>query len=357
LQAEDTIEVYVSNHPDLSGKSFRILSDGTFTFPEAGEVKAAGKTAKEIASVIKGALSRTRNNVDVTVSVRELRPIRARIVGAVRLPSAYDVKKGWRLLDLVAVAGGLAAKPNHISGRMIRAGAKVVPLDMARAMADPASEANPLVEAEDLVLLDALDPPKLQVYVTGQVEKSGAFELLESTTMLGLLSQAGGPTKSAALSRAYVLRRGKEMPLDLRSVLVQGKSESSVTGFALENGDVLFLPALEQRFAVMGHVLRPGYYSLPEKEELRLLDAVGLAGVELEKSDLRRAGIIRLVNGKPSVLPADIEKLLKRGDLASNVAMQPNDILYIPSRTQKGFTFTDLMSPLSALALMGLRIF
>ena len=358
LGADDVIDISVLNHSAFD-KTLTILPDGKIAFPGVGEITAAGKTAKALAAEIQTALEKTMNNVGVVISVKERHSRRVRIIGAVRTPGGFDLKPGWRLLDVVAGAGGLSAKPALITARLIRGGVQTLPLNVTEAMATPDSEANLRLEPDDLILFDELDAPsKAQVHVMGQVGKPGAYDLDSNLNLLTLISEAGSATDKAALTRAYVLRGSVEMPINLRPLLVEGQPDAAVTNFKLKAGDVLFVPEILTRYAVMGEVKSPGYYALPEKSVVTALQAFNLAGGQGSNADVRQAGIIRQINGKPTVIKVNLnlDSLLKKGALASNPALQPDDVLYIPPRKSGGFHWQDALAPLSALSILGFRI-
>lgn len=353
---DDVIEITVPSHPGLD-KTLTILPDGKVTYIEIGEVQAAGKTTRQLAEEIKAALEKTRNNVQVTVSVKEIHSRKVRVAGAVRNPSAYDLKPSWRMLDLVAVAGGFSARPARITGRIIRANGEVIKLDVAAAMANPDSPANPPLQREDLLLFEELDPALNKVYVIGQVAKPGAYDLGdEGISLLSLISLAGNPTEKAALTRAYVLRGRTEIPIDLRPALIEGKVDENVKSFQLVAGDTLFIPEIEARITVMGQVNKPGAYPLPEKSELRAIDALSLAGGNTANADVSKAGIVRTVDGKTQIIKVNMDAITKKGEVKQNIVMQPNDILYIPAKGRELNTY-DIIGPFSLLSYLGIRLF
>jgi polysaccharide export outer membrane protein len=356
LGADDVIEVTVGNHSDLN-KVLTIPPDGKIDFPEIGEIQAAGKTPHALAALIQQAVEKTRNNVSVIVSVKEVHSRRVRALGALKGPGAFDLKRNWRLMDLVAAAGGLAIKPAQISARIVRNGSQVIPLDLAQALAAPEGSANVALEPDDLLMFDELEPVQSQAYVMGQVAKPGAYTTDAETNLLSLLSLAGNATEHAALTKAYVLRMGTRIPLNLRPLLVEGRADADVSGFKVHPGDMLFVPENDERYAVMGQVTKPGYYPLPEKGEVTLLEAINLAGGQGATGDLAKAGIIHVAGGKATVQPVNIDTILKKGHLAENVVLHSGDILYVPERSVKhGFTWQDLLTPLSALSILGVRL-
>ena len=331
LGADDIVEINVRNHSELN-KTLTILSDGTIAFGEVGEFKARGKTPRALAQEIQTELEKTRNKVTVIISVKEVHSKRVRILGAVRTPGAYDLKRGWHLMDIVAVAGGLTAKPPRINGRIIHPDNKVTPVDTAAAVAKPESDSNPILQVDDLIMLDEQDVVKQTVNILGQVGKPGTYELTETTTLLSLIADTGGATPNAALSKAYILRGTTRIPMNLTKILVKSEPDPLVTGFKLQSGDVLFIPESQQRIAILGSVMRPGYFAIADRDKVTLLDALGIAGGQTADADTRRAFVAHPLDNRPPT-PANIQDLLKKGK-GRDIVLQAGDVLYVPPRGQ-----------------------
>jgi protein involved in polysaccharide export with SLBB domain len=355
LGADDVIEITDQNHPELN-QTLTMLPDGSITYPSLGTLRAAGRTPADLAQEIRRLLERSRNNVDVTVGVKEVHSKRVRVLGAVKTSGPFDLKANWRVLDVISVAGGLTGRPAHIKARIIRGG-EAISLDIEDGSAHPDGGNNPLVQPDDLILLDENDPTQNKVFVMGQVNKPGAYDLGDQGIgLVSLLSQAGNPTDAAALTQAYILRGKTEIPINLRPIVVEGKVDEATRALQLQAGDVLFVPGIERRIAVMGQVNKPGYYPIPEMRTITALDALSLAGGQTQTGELAKAGIIRTVDGAAKVVPVDIEKMLKKGDVASNLVLQPNDILFIPSRGERKFSWEAVLGPLSTLSYLGLHL-
>ncbi|HEY0868609.1 MAG TPA: SLBB domain-containing protein [Fimbriimonas sp.] len=353
IGVDDILEISVSSHEGMD-KELTVLADGTITYSWAGTLKAAGKTAAALASEIKALLEKTRNNVQVTVTVKEVRSRLVRIVGPVKNPGGYNLKANWRVLDLIATAGGLNARPGKVTGRVVHTSGKVDAFEMAEASLKPDTDANPVLTPDDLVLLEERDPALDKVYVMGQVSKPGSYEIAEDgTNLAALLSQAGNVTESAALTRATVMRGSTLLPLNLEPMVARGIVTDEIRAFKLQAGDVLFIPETETKIAVMGQVNRPGQYPLPEVKKLSALDALSLAGGQSQTGDIGKAGIIRVVNGKATVLPVNLDQMMRTKDLAQNVNLEPGDVLYVPTKNDRRFEWRDILSPLSFI--FGLR--
>jgi polysaccharide export outer membrane protein len=363
LSPEDVIEVTVRNHPDLN-KAGAILPNGRFTYPEIGEITAAGKTPAQLAAEIQKAVDRTRNQAVVVVSIVQFHPMKVSVIGsAVTKPGQYDLRSNYRLLDLVALAGGVTSKPHLTTGRLLRPNGQTVPIHFAKAMAQPDGDANLKVSVNDVVLLDQVDPSTNKVYVTGQVVNPSAFDLLEGTNLRSLVLAAGGETKEAGMAAAYVIRGDKQVPVDLRPSLIEGQPDAAVTGFQLQAGDVLHIPKVTGRYGVLGSVSQSRYFLMPEKQQVTVLDAIQSA-VPSSQADLAKAVLMRqTAPGKsPELIPINIEQMFKKdkngNPLAQNVLLKPEDVVYIPTKSQSsGGALQQGLSIASVLGILGFRFF
>ncbi|HLK57776.1 MAG TPA: SLBB domain-containing protein, partial [Chthonomonadaceae bacterium] len=326
---------------------------------------------KELETRITAELDKLYNNILVAVSVREIHSRQMRVLGAVHTVGTVDLGSSqWRLLDVIASVGGLApragafsAVPSDYTARLIRED-KTTMLDIARAFETPNDPANITIQPGDLILFDVKEIVRKQVHVIGQVPRPGAYELNGNTNVLTLLDQAGMPLPTAALSKAYVLRRSpdnsqgppSQISLDLRPV-VEGRADETATKFQFKADDELYIPEVKTSYTVWGQVLHPGTFILPERGTVTVLDVMNIAGVG-PTSDLKKVQIGRVVDGKQTLIPVDVKMMLDKGDRSHNVAIQPNDIVFVPpSHHKRGITLQDVFAPISLLSFLGFRFF
>ena len=117
------------------------------------------------------------------------------------------------------------------------------------------------------------------------------------------------------------------------------------------------------RVTILGRVLTPG--ALQFDKPPMLLDALARAGslpVLDKQATLTRCAVFR---GREKIIWVDLKRLLNRGDLAYNIRLKPNDLIYIPDSfdtltyvmgaVQKpgAYRLTPDMSVLDALAQAG----
>jgi polysaccharide biosynthesis/export protein len=105
LGAFDRIEIEVYGVPDLK-RAVILDSNGSFSYPLVGEVRASGLTPTQISQAVAGRLSEYVKNPQVTVNVIERVSQNVTVDGQVAKPGQYQVMGHQTLMRAVAIAGG-----------------------------------------------------------------------------------------------------------------------------------------------------------------------------------------------------------------------------------------------------------
>lgn len=199
--AQDVLKVTVFDEPQLSG-TFRVDTDGAFTYPFLGRIKAVGQTLR----TIEGELGRLLadgyvRRPQVAIEVEQYRSRNIFVVGEVRSPGKYPLSGEMTLIEALAQAGSTTQT----------AGSEVLVLHPADpgATAELEPGATPAtrttrVNLSDLqsgkvlndVILhegDTVFVPKAErFFVTGHVRTPGAYVFERGMTVLQAISLAGG---------------------------------------------------------------------------------------------------------------------------------------------------------------------
>ena len=104
----------------------------------------------------------------------------------------------------------------------------------------------------------------VRVYVVGDVQRPGGFDISSLATPLSALYAAGGPTAAGSLRTLRHLR-GKQLveEVDLYDFLLHGLRNQSAR---FESGDTLLVPPAGPQVAISGAVKRPAIYELKSGE-------------------------------------------------------------------------------------------
>jgi polysaccharide export outer membrane protein len=88
-------------------KEVTVQPDGTIDIPLLGAIKAAGMRSEELEKILASKFSKYVSNPSVTINVRKFSTYRVAIIGQIQRAGYYDFSQGMKILDLVALAGGL----------------------------------------------------------------------------------------------------------------------------------------------------------------------------------------------------------------------------------------------------------
>jgi protein involved in polysaccharide export with SLBB domain len=158
----------------------------------------------------------------------------------------------------------------------------------------------------------------VRVYVVGDVERPGAYDVSSLSTAMNALYLAGGPTARGSLRRVEQYR-GKELirSLDLYDLLLRGVRSDLER---LQAGDTIRVAPVGPQVAISGMVRRPAIYEL--RDESDLAQVVEMAGGLLVAATLRHVTVERIVAHSERItvslqLPAEADAATLRQALAS----------------------------------------
>lgn len=189
--------------------------------------------------------------------------------------------------------------------------------------------------------------PRLDILVTGFNSKKvslfgeiarlstgisgpGVYPLTGKTPVLNMILSAGGYSERADLKNVEITRMGKVYKLNLSRALYEGDQTQNII---LEGGDSIVVPELPQykeekllpqKVFILGEVMKPGSHTY--KKEIRIIEAISLAGGIKKEADEAKARILR---GKTEI-PVNIKKILAESQSELNIRIEDGDILYIP---------------------------
>jgi protein involved in polysaccharide export with SLBB domain len=143
----------------------------------------------------------------------------------------------------------------------------------------------------------------VRVYVVGDVERPGAYDISSLSTPLNAVFSAGGPTSRGSL-RVVRQYRGDKLvqEVDVYDLLLHGVR----TGLEhLQTGDTVLVPPLGPEVTLEGMVRRPAIYEI--RGEKSLAEVLELAGGVLPSGTLRHVDVERVqVHESRTMLRLDI---------------------------------------------------
>jgi protein involved in polysaccharide export with SLBB domain len=130
----------------------------------------------------------------------------------------------------------------------------------------------------------------VRIYVVGDVERPGTYDISALSTPLNALYLAGGPTNRGSLRSVRVYRRERLVgEVDLYELLLEGVRSGMEH---LEAGDTVLVPPVGPQVTVAGMVRRPAIYELGKEKELA--EVLQIAGGVLVSANLRQISVERI---------------------------------------------------------------
>ncbi|MFZ0395262.1 MAG: SLBB domain-containing protein [Terracidiphilus sp.] len=169
----------------------------------------------------------------------------------------------------------------------------------------------------------------VRVYVVGDVQQPGAYDLSALSTPLNALFLAGGPTARGSLRILRQYRGGALVKeFDLYDFLLKGLRTDPGH---LQPGDTILIPPAGPQVTVRGYVHRPAIFEL--HGETTLDQMLNLAGGPLVTASLKQIHVERVVAHERRTmldlqLPSDHAELLKT--LSSFQVQDGDDVLISP---------------------------
>jgi len=186
----DLLEIKVLQDVNLS-RSVRVDARGNISMPLINVVHVAGLSAYEAEQLIAAKLEADYlQNPQVSVFIKEFTSQRVTVQGVVKKAGLYDFQGQATLLQAISMGGGLDVKADERAVKVIRQlpgnRTETFVYDLLAIRKNNAP--NPILKGGDVVVVEEAEP----ITVEGAVVKAGIFYLSGNTSLMQVISQAGG---------------------------------------------------------------------------------------------------------------------------------------------------------------------
>lgn len=194
LGSGDVVRITVYEHADLSAVA-RISQAGSINFPLVGEVFIAG-LGERSAELKLGELLLQGGFVkspQVSLIVEQYRSQQVSVLGEVNKPGVYVIDRGNRLMDLLAMAGGVNASGGENAVVIKKGGNEGQgghPIDLFQLLQKGDMTQNVEVADGDIIYIPRMDV----FYIYGEAQRPGSYRLQRDMTVMQALSMGGGLT-------------------------------------------------------------------------------------------------------------------------------------------------------------------
>lgn len=341
-----------------------VTPEGAALIPGIGVAPLLGLNLDEAESRVRAMVFRYYRNVQVSLSLSQVRSFKVFVVGDVPSPGVRTATAATRVSEVLPLPVSGEVHRRNVLVR--RASGDSLLTDLARFRQTGDLSANPTLREGDALVVPVIDRT---VQVAGRVNFPGRYEYRSGESLSEFLTIANGanafPANAADTIRLSRFTTGENRELHVFSRQQALGDEGQ--RFLLQPFDALYVAALanfkEQRSAtIQGQVRRPGTYPIrPETTTVR--DLVALAGGFTREASLVDATLRRRVfgstgeekrqlegipadllsederrilhtrtQGDPGLVVIDFEELFAQGKAALDQPLHDGDVLNIPRR-------------------------
>jgi len=251
LEVQDRISVNFPYNPQFSTSGI-VRTDGMVTLPLIGELQVVGSTVDELSKEINKRYGKFIKNPSATVSLEEFNvkidELKKAITTAPRgqskvAPVAPDGRVGFPLIGNIEAAGFTVTQLEEIINQRY----------------------NKFVRNLQVTLiLQEIHHHKL--YIFGEVNVPGIYEMADQYTLLQALTQAGGFKPSANLQDVLIFRNnGLTTPVVYRVNLQNMMNSGQLYGdLPLQAADVVYVPksAIDDLNDLVAKIFTKGIYAI-----------------------------------------------------------------------------------------------
>lgn len=389
----DVIAVNIWMSPPLN-LSLTVTPEGTLIIPTVGELSVSDKTLAAVKERVSAEVRKRYLRADVTVTLLRPRPIVVSVTGYVLNGGLYTLSA----IDRANRAIDEANKPSrfqsdeqvkpilremstrnvvlrHRDGTQDR-------VDVAKFFATKEDRWNPYLREGDVIIVPRRNFLKNVFGIYGEVNAPGRYEFVEGDSLIDAIHIGQGFTRLARLDSMEFSRLSLDASWLSTSIIdVHAVLDGRLPNIAMEPGDRIVVKARmdlreDYRVTVEGEVLYPGTYPIT-KDATTLSEVIRTAGGFTEFASLQSAEVIRrsvkpedlaverllsLRGGasvddsadyiletelrlRKEIVNVDFPRLFTAGDSASDIILQTEDYVLVPSIRKTIYVFGQVVSP------------
>ena len=308
----------------------KVTKEGAIRIEGIGPIYVSGlsieKATTKIISYLKkiyngiGAANNSYNKVYAEVSLAGVRTVQVSMIGEVKVPGSYSLNALSTVLNALYAAGGPTKNGSFRNIKVIRGGKEFSQFDIYQYLLNGSQKGNIFLQDQDIIYIETYQS---KIEVTGEVKRSGIYELKQDENIQDLITYFSGFTSSAYKER-LLIERVNGIEKVVSEVLLEQQKD-----FAMQDGDKLIVGKINDRYSnkvsIEGAVYRPGNYELTK--DLTVSGLLGKASGIKENAFLERGLIYREINEvEQEVVSFSVKEILEN---KADITLQREDRVYI----------------------------
>lgn len=216
LGSGDIVKISVYEYSDITTEA-RLSETGNISFPLIGEVNLSGRTVAESEKLIaKGLVDGDFiRDPQVTVVITQFASQKVSVLGFVNKPGKYTLEGVSHVIDLLALANGVAMPTAANFVTLLHNDGTKVNIDLDALLAGDVTQ-NYVVGHNDVLFV----PRAPMFYIYGEVQRPSSYKLEKKMSVTQAISMGGGLTPKGTdyWPHPIIKRRdeeGKEQEIDV----------------------------------------------------------------------------------------------------------------------------------------------
>lgn len=247
IQPGDTFNIYVDADPNFNTENAFVKTDGYISIRRLGEVKIEELSIEEAKKAIEKRLGAyMRITPKLSLIPVKLKESRINILGEVNRPGSYVIEGKMRILDAIAMAGGIAFLQHNneriqlaeLKTAYIYRQERILPVNFEDLLVKGNILHNIVLEDQDYIFIPTVTRKK--VFVLGQVGYPGKFLLTDELSLTKLLAMSQGLRDSAS-NYIFIIRGNLYKPV-VYKVPYNSILSGRMKDFALKDNDIVYVP-------------------------------------------------------------------------------------------------------------------
>lgn len=220
--------------------------------------------------------------------------------------------------------------------------ATLTPAEAARAIED-ALKAKQLMNHPQ-VTVSVEEFATAEVSIMGQVRNPGTYSITAPLPVLRVLSKAGGLADAA--DRNITIQRHGDSQQTVKYFLSNNSDAALENSVMVYPGDTVIVPRAGIVY-VLGDVGRPGGYTMSDNDsQMTVLQAIATAGGTNKTAIMSKVKLVRKTSDGATQIAIPLGAMQK--GKKSDMAMQANDVLFVPFSYMKNIAFNSTQIAASA---------
>jgi protein involved in polysaccharide export with SLBB domain len=315
-----------------------INREGSIYLPRIGNIYLKNDLLYVAKEKIISALRKIYKNVEIHISLIEIRKIKITVAGDIKKTSEVGIYANSRLSDVITKNIWLNNSSNLRNIKIVSESGESKKYDFLRYLRLADQQNNPYLKDYDFIYVDKIDRT---ISIIGAVKFQGTYEFIRDENLYDLINLAGGFLSKARLDTIEVVRFENDFVTQKR--IYVSYDELLNNKFLVQNGDRIIVREIprymiDNSVLIEGFVKFPGVYKITD-DETTLFEVIKEAGGFLPNASLQDAFVKREIGLSDDDPEFERLKIIPRVDMTDD----EYDYFKSKSRLRKGKVVADFV--------------